>query len=115
MFIEAPAPDCTLAKVMVNGEEAGVMMTRPYRLELTGRLTQEENRVEVIACGHNRNVLGPHHHVKGVTKFTGVNTFEGVRGYEDFVSPELTGNSTWLDEYAVIPFGIGPMSLLIME
>lgn len=115
VFLEALSPDCTLAKVLVNGQETGVMMTRPYRLEITGRLTEAENRVEVIACGHNRNALGPHHHVKGVTKFTGVSTFEGVRGYEDFVSPEITGESTWMDEYAVIPFGIGPLSLRIIE
>ena len=114
VFLEAPAPDCALAKVFINGQETGVMMTRPYRLEITGRLTGEENWVEVIACGHNRNVLGPHHHRKGVVKFTGVNTFEGVHGYEDFVSPEITEDSTWMEDYAVIPFGIGPMSLLII-
>ena len=50
----------------------------------------------------------------GVVKFTGVNTFEGVHGYEDFVSPEITEDSTWMEDYAVIPFGIGPMSLLII-
>ena len=115
VYLEAASPDCTLVRVLVNGTEAGVMMTRPYRLKLSGLLTEPENRIEVIACGHNRNVFGPHHHVKGVTKFTGVNTFEGVYGYEDFVSPELSGGSTWMDDYAVIPFGIGPLSLAITE
>lgn len=35
VFLEALSPDCTLAKVLVNGQETGVMMTRPYRLEIT--------------------------------------------------------------------------------
>ena len=55
--------------------------------------------------GNNRNLLGPHHHIRGTSPLTGSNTFLGVRGFEDFASPEITDESTWIDDYTFIPFG----------
>ncbi len=111
-FLEAAAPACTAAAVFVNGNEAGMMVTRPFRVELTKWLTEPENRIEVVAYGHNRNALGPHHHIMGNPNFVGVDTFEGVYGYEDFVSPEVPeGAATWTDDYAVVPFGIGQLAV----
>ena len=42
----------------------------------------------------------------------GPNTFAGKVGFEDFVSPEVTGDSSWTDSYSFIPFGCDGICLI---
>jgi hypothetical protein len=51
----------TVAQVKVNGEPAGIIGWQPYELDISALVRDGENRVEVLVCGSNKNLLGPHH------------------------------------------------------
>lgn len=98
----------------LNGK-SGVVVTYPSYAEITGAARPGKNLLKLRLIGGNRNLLGPHHHLKGRNMFVGPHTFTGVYGFEDFVSPELTGGSTWTDEYSFVPFGCGNVTLELYE
>ncbi len=100
--------DCTCAKVYVNGNFAGTIIEHQAKINITSYLQEGKNEICIVAVGHNRNLLGPHHHIHSKLYFVGPNSFAGVWGFADFVSPDLPqGKSTWTDEYSFVPFGIG--------
>lgn len=52
----------TLLKVRINGEEAGIIIEKKCsQLEVSGRLDQEENLLEIEVVGSPRNMFGPFH------------------------------------------------------
>lgn len=94
----------TCAEIIINGKSKIVCNTQA-QVRIEDMLSVGDNDVTVRIIGSNRNLLGPHHHVKGVSPLVGPNTFAGVNGFEDFASPEITTASTWTDAYSFIPFG----------
>lgn len=106
-FIGLDEVACTLARVTVNGVDAGCLIAVGQRLELTELMHEGENEITLLLEGHNRNLLGPHHHLKGQNYFVGPDTFKGVLGWEDFFSPDLLSESTWTDAYSFAPFASG--------
>lgn len=100
--------DCTCAKVYVNDSLAGTIIEHQTEVDITSYLQEGENEITVVAVGHNRNIMGPHHHKHGKLYFVGPHSFEGVWGIADIWSPDLPqGKSTWTEEYSFVPFGIG--------
>jgi hypothetical protein len=93
------------------GEHREVLFLGGNECDITPWLGDGETPVTVRLVGSNRNLLGPHHHVLGETDFTGVSTFKGNRGFEDFINHELTEPSTWTDRYASVPFGLTGIAL----
>lgn len=89
------------------GEKVGEIFTSPYEQDITDALKNGENIIEICAVGSNRNLLGPHHHIKGKTNFVGVDTFIGKYGFEDFAYPEIRGGDTWDSAYNFVPFDCG--------
>jgi hypothetical protein len=53
----------TVAEVLVNGESAGIIGFEPYSADVTGKLKQGANSIEVKIVGSNRNLFGPFHPV----------------------------------------------------
>jgi hypothetical protein len=51
----------TVAKVRVNGEDAGIIGWKPYELDITNKIKDGDNNVEVVVTGSLKNLLGPHH------------------------------------------------------
>jgi hypothetical protein len=51
----------SVAKVVVNGHEAGYIYHQPWECDVTKDLVAGENRIEVIVCGTLKNTMGPHH------------------------------------------------------
>ena len=49
-----------MAKVLVNGKDAGAIYRQPMECEITGQVTPGKNTVEVVVYGSLRNPLGPH-------------------------------------------------------
>lgn len=49
-----------VARVLVNGNEAGHIFTPPMECDITDQVQAGANVVEVIVCGSLRNTLGPH-------------------------------------------------------
>mgnify|MGYP000731251033 CR=1 FL=1 len=90
-----------------------VQYMEPFITEITELLHKGDNHICIIIHGTNRNIFGPHHHVKGENNFVGCNTFNGIRGYEDsIVNYELSENSTWTDAYAFVELGCGKIKLI---
>lgn len=97
-------------KVICNGKNKLLYM-EPYETDLTDMLQDGENQVEILLLGTNRNLLGPHHHIKGENNYVGPNTFKGSYGYEDkIVNPEITTEDTWTQRYSFVPFGCSEVS-----
>ena len=51
----------SVAKVRVNGRDAGIIYSAPWTLDVTGLLGSGRNEVEVTVVGTLKNTLGPHH------------------------------------------------------
>jgi hypothetical protein len=51
----------SVARVRVNGQAAGVILSSPWSLDVTPWLTPGANTVEVTVVGTLKNTLGPHH------------------------------------------------------
>jgi hypothetical protein len=51
----------SVAKVAVNGKEAGFITSPPWQREITNLVQAGENTIEIVAVGTLKNTLGPHH------------------------------------------------------
>ncbi|MBN1420759.1 MAG: hypothetical protein JXP34_18455 [Planctomycetes bacterium] len=51
----------SVAKVLVNGAEAGWITHAPWSCDVTDRIKPGANAIEVIVIGTLKNTLGPHH------------------------------------------------------
>jgi hypothetical protein len=58
--VSLPAWSGVVAKVVVNGEEAGVIYRQPMECDITEAVVPGENTVELVMYGSLRNPLGPH-------------------------------------------------------
>lgn len=97
----------TAARIFVDETAAGMVIEKGGKCDLTPYLRKGDNHLRVELLGHNRNLLGPHHHIRKKLYFVGPNSFDGTWGFADFVNPEITpGSSTWTDEYSFVPYGI---------
>lgn len=95
------------ARIFVDKTQAGMVIEKEGTCDLTSYLREGDNVLRVELLGHNRNLLGPHHHIRRKLYFVGPNSFDGTWGFADFVNPEITpGSSTWTDGYSFVPFGI---------
>ncbi len=64
----------TVARVLVNGKEAGHIFMRPHEIEITRFLKAGTNTLEIQLTNSLRNLLGPHH-TTGEIGFVGPGTF----------------------------------------
>lgn len=97
--------------VYINGNEVGVMFNGE-RLKITTFLKKGENDIKITLWSTNRNLLGAHHHCRGEVKMTGRNTFDGKRGFEDFVNANVK-EETYTEKYAFVPFGVEEIHLIV--
>jgi hypothetical protein len=58
--VALPAWNGVVARVRVNGEEAGPIYHAPMECDITQHLVTGQNQIEVEVCGSLRNTLGPH-------------------------------------------------------
>ena len=58
--LKMPEWNGVVAKVSVNGAEAGHIYCQPMECDITGQVRPGENTVEVVIYGSLRNTLGPH-------------------------------------------------------
>ncbi len=114
-YLRIKNPQAACVEVKCNGKSALLYMA-PYEAQITNFLEKGENTVSIILHGTNRNIFGPHHHIKGENNFVGCNTFKGLKGYEDFiVNYDLISDDTWTDDYSFVPFGCGQIEILTKQ
>jgi hypothetical protein len=101
-FVEVPEFAGACVRVLVDGQEAGVIGWRPHEVEITALLADKEDAelaVEVI--GHRRNAFGPLHHVQARPRWVGPWEF-------------LSSGEQWQDAYNLLPVGcLAPPRLTI--
>ena len=87
-----------MARISVNGKEAGLVFWPPYKVEITSLLKEGENLLEIELTGSLRNLLGPHHHSKGELLSVGPQSF--------------VDEVHWVDGYNFVPFGLNEVKLI---
>jgi hypothetical protein len=98
IFIEIEGLKAALARVKVNGSDAGAIVWQPYRIE-TSRLWQKgRNTLEIELTSSLRNLLGPFHRSVGET--------DSVWNTDFFVKE---------DDYFFIPFGFSGCRIIIED
>lgn len=95
---------CPVAQWRI-GKASGVILSAYRPVDITDFMDEGENILSLSLVSSNRNLLGPHHHMKARPPLVGPHVFTGVRGFEDFVSPEICDEITWTDNYSFVPFG----------
>ncbi len=114
-FIKIQVLKAAFVEIKCNGQSKVAYMS-PYCVDITDMLYDGHNHITIILHGTNRNILGPHHHIKGENNFVGVNTFKGTRGYEDsIVNYDLQTDNTWSDNYAFVEFGCNSIELITLK
>lgn len=102
-------------RIYVNKVDAGLLIGETDEVDITEYLQKGTNEVIVLAVGHNRNLFGPHHHIRGQLYFVGPHTYIGVKEFEDFVNSDVLTSSTWTDNYSFAPFGIRRIQIKRLE
>ncbi|MDD6800191.1 MAG: hypothetical protein PUE85_07230 [Firmicutes bacterium] len=59
--IDLGSPYAACARVIVNGERGRLMAWGDFTEDVTGRLHEGKNKIEIELTTGNRNLLGPHH------------------------------------------------------
>jgi hypothetical protein len=90
-----------LAKIMVNGYDAGIIAFAPFELDVTDFVENGTNKICIELFSSNRNLLGPHHYAGGESYSVGPNTFTDKHGWSDDPSVPM-----WNDGYCFIDFGV---------
>lgn len=91
-----------IARVFVNGREAGSMKWRPLEVDISGLVRPGANDLRIEITNSCRNLLGPHHHAKG--ELLGVSP--GSFGQEN----------EWTDAYTFVETGlVMPPKLVYMR
>ncbi len=100
----------SMAELFVNGKFAGYLFDGE-NVNVTSLLENGKNKIRLGLYSTNRNLLGAHHHVCGEVRMTGRNTFEGKKGFEDFVNPSAP-QITYTESYSFIPFGVKKLTFV---
>jgi hypothetical protein len=92
VFVSLPEFKGTVARVLVDGVEAGFLPWPPYELDITACLTGERADIAIEVIASRRNSFGPLHQ-KNIQPWVGPDSF-------------LTGGDDWSDDYVVRPCGL---------
>lgn len=88
-----------VASVRCNGEEAGLIAWRPYRVELTQSLRPGSNRLEIEVANSLHNALGPLH----------TPLLPGTIG-----PPQYTYHDSWTRDYRLVSDGLAHRVSLLL-
>lgn len=91
-YLELDGLDAIVAKVRVNGRDAGLICWGPYRVDITDHLKKGRNRIQVVLTNSLRNLLGPHHHKGGELHAASPGSF--------------VDEGNWTDAYHFVKLGI---------
>lgn len=101
-----------IINVYVNGERAKSVLWAPFEVDITEFVKDGENLIELEVFASNRNLFGPHHHIKGECYNVGPESFTGrwswVERESEADATELidVNKSFWLDSYCFVEFGL---------
>ena len=100
VFLQLRGLHAILARVEVNGADAGVIAFRPHEIEITRQLKEGRNRIEVQLVSSLRNVVGPLHHQAGDLHFL------------LDIGDAFASRQNWSDAYQLVPLGFAGARIL---
>lgn len=101
-----------IIKVFVNGQEIKSILWAPFEADITEAAKDGENLIEIEFFASNRNLFGPHHHIKGECYNVGPESFTGrwswVERESEADATELidVNKSFWTDTYCFVEVGL---------
>lgn len=101
-----------IINVYVNGQKAKSVLWAPFEADVTELVKDGENLIELEVFASNRNLFGPHHHIKGECYNVGPESFTGrwswVERESEADATELidVNKSFWADTYCFVEFGL---------
>lgn len=98
------APDAIVSRLFVNGREVKAFLWEPFEADITAYIREGANLIELELAGSCRNLLGPHHHIKGEVYKIGPDSFKDKPGWTD--KDLAPGTCIYLDRYAFVRFGL---------
>ncbi|WP_411347252.1 hypothetical protein [Paenibacillus sp. WLX2291] len=95
-------PDAVLSRLWLNGREVHTWMWAPYEADITDWLQPGTNEVSLELMSSCRNLLGPHHHVRGELTMVGPDSFRDTPSWTD---GNFAGQHIYTDRYCFVRFG----------
>lgn len=103
-------PDTIVSRLFINGTEVRRFLWEPYTAGISGLLHAGENRIRLELTGSCRNLLGPHHHIKGEVYKVGPDSFKDKPGWTDKdLEPDT---HIYQERYAFVRFGLSSAPVL---
>lgn len=101
VYFEIDNFDANAIDVWVNMECMGRILWKPYRVDITDRVLDGENRIRLAVVNSCRNLLGPHHYAKKKMEWVGPDEFRHT--------------NLWTDKYMLVPLGIGRARIIVSD
>ena len=102
-FLRIPKWRGTCVRIVVNGEDAGIVAWQPHELDITEFLKSGKNDLRVEVISSRRNAFGPLHQAEPESDWTGPDQF-------------VTTGKKWTDSYNLKPYGLfAPPTIEIRE
>lgn len=112
-ILALPGLDASVARLRVNGRDAGHIAWPPYEADITDAVRAGNNMIEIELASSLRNLLGPHHrpagepdHAWGEEAFSGRWDRETRTGYDRWYLRHHAETTAWTSDYFVVPFGL---------
>lgn len=111
-ILDLSKPFSPLVEVYVNDIFVKDILWAPYNANITKYIVNGKNKITLKLYASNRNLLGPHHHVKGEIYNVGPMSFTGKwswveRESEADVNAFMnTEENFWSDDYSFVKFGL---------
>ncbi len=100
-----------LVQIYLNKKLIKNSLWAPYEIDITDCVLDGENELEFKLYASNRNLLGPHHHIKGECYNVGPESFTGKWSWVERESESDATDiadrtkSYWQDSYCFVEFG----------
>ncbi|WPP43237.1 glycosyl hydrolase [Paenibacillus hunanensis] len=112
VWLVCERPHAVLSRVFMNGQECSTWMWAPYEADITDWLQQGENELTIELLSSCRNLLGPHHHVRGELTMVGPDSFTDQPSWTD---GNFDGDSIYVDRYCMVRFGLASEPQLVIR
>lgn len=81
-----------------------IFLWEPYEADITAYLQPGVNEIVLVLTGSCRNLLGPHHHIKGEVYKVGPDSYRDKPGWTDKdLKPDI---HVYQDRYCFVRFGL---------
>lgn len=103
LVLDLGRPNAVVIKIYINDKPLKVIPWSPYIIDIQDFVEDGENKISIELFSGNRNLLGPHHHVKG--ELYAVGPFSYSEETADW-SAEDREPDKWRDRYCFVKFGL---------